>query len=85
MTVRTYQPESDSGTLGMVGFCKAEEKVLGPFQLYAPLAMEDAVRLKVVPAQTEEVGPKVGGVGPGFTVTDVLPVVVQPSTVTVTV
>ena len=65
----------------MEGFCDAEEKLLGPTQLYVAPTIVLAVKFNVDPAQMGLLLPAVGAAGMGFTVTVTVPArLVQPLT-----
>jgi len=70
---------------GIVGFCKAELKALGPVQEYVAPATVGVVRASVPPAQIGPLFAAVGVAGIALTVAVVVPAAeVQPATVTVT-
>lgn len=83
--VSEYVPSAASVTEGIEGFCKEDEKLFGPVQLYVAPATAEVVKFNVAPTQSGLLldGEGVGGVG--NTVTVVVPAApVQPFTVTVT-
>ena len=80
-----YVPEAKVVILPIIGFCKEEEKPLGPVQEYVELPMVLAVKLNVVPEQIGLLLPATGAAGIRFTVTAVVPAdPVHPNTVTET-
>jgi len=85
VTVTEYVPEAAVVAAGIVGFCKAEVKALGPVQEYVAPATVGVVRLSVPPAQIGPLLAAVGVAGAALTVAVVVPArEVQPATVTVT-
>lgn len=85
VTVTEYVPEAAVVTLVMEGFCKEEEKLLGPVQLYVAPATAGVVKFNVDPAQSGALEEAVGVAGVGFTVTATVPAALeQPLTVTIT-
>ena len=87
LTVATteYVPVASVVAAAIDGFCKVEEKVLGPVHAYVAPATVLAVRVSVEPAHIGLLLLTVGVVGIGLTVTLVVPaLLVQPLTVTVT-
>jgi len=85
VTVTEYVPVASVVAAAIDGFCKVEEKVLGPVHAYVAPATVLEVRFKVLPAHIGLLLLAVGAAGIGLTVTEVVPeVLVHPLTVTVT-
>ena len=86
VALTVYVPASARTALAILGFCNADEKLLGPVHAYVAPAIVLAVKLIGVPVQTGLLLPAVGAAGVGLTTTTVVPagLVAQPGTVTVT-
>ena len=77
VAVTVYVPPAAVVVLVMVGFCRPELKLLGPVQAKdTPDAVLPEVRPSVLPEHIGELLPAVR-VGPGFTTTVVVAVLVQ--------
>ena len=59
VTLTVYDPAASVVTLGIIGFCNAEEKPFGPVQEYVAPATVLAVKLNVFPEHTTELLPGV--------------------------
>jgi hypothetical protein len=85
LAVIEYVPEAKVVTAPIVGFCKAEAKLLGPVHEYVAPASVLAVRLNVNPEHTGVLLPRVGADGGGLITTEAVPAtLVQPRVVAVT-
>jgi formaldehyde-activating enzyme involved in methanogenesis len=85
VAVTEYTPAAKVVVAGIDGFCKVEEKELGPVQLYVAPAIVEAVKFKVWPSHNGELLPAVGAAGAGLIVTLTVPAgPAQPPTLAVT-
>lgn len=57
----------------MVGFCKAEEKLLGPLHVYVAPGIVFAVKVKLSPIHKGPLFPATGAAGIALMVTEVVP------------
>lgn len=81
VVVTEYVPAFTDEALLITGFCVAEEKLFGPFQLYvAPVEL--AVSEISLPIHTGELLPATGAAGVGFMVIEIVSVAIggQPAT-----
>jgi hypothetical protein len=73
---KVYVPAAAAVTLPMLGFCMAEEKLLGPLQLQLVAPVAEPERLSGLPTHTGELEPAETPVGGVLIVTDTVLVVV---------